>query len=128
MSLFQDEMEARVGQFRGALASDFFLTGNHEGAPSWTSRPSARTSVATGKDTSFGLEGFVTKEAKSSQLRCQLCRECAELRYYSEGGALVLRGGPISRLLRHPCPDLSSPCPASWLSYVFISIDDVSAW
>ena len=24
------------------------------------------------------------------------CRQCAELRYSSEGGALVLRGGPIS--------------------------------
>jgi hypothetical protein len=52
------------------------------------------------------------------------CRECAELRYSSEGGALVLRGGPISRLLRHPCPDLSSPRPESWLPYVFTSIDD----
>jgi hypothetical protein len=52
------------------------------------------------------------------------CRECAELRYSSEGGALVLRGGPISRLLRHPCPDLRSPRPDSWLPYVFTSIDD----
>jgi hypothetical protein len=52
------------------------------------------------------------------------CRECAELRYSSEGSGLVLRGGPISRLLRHPCPDLSSPRPESWLPYVFTSIDD----
>ena len=52
------------------------------------------------------------------------CRRCAELRYSSEGSALVLRGGPISRLLRHPCPDLSSPRPESWLPYVFTSIDD----
>jgi hypothetical protein len=52
------------------------------------------------------------------------CRRCAQLRYSSEGGALVLRGGPISRLLRHPCPDLSSPRPESWLPYVFTSIDD----
>jgi hypothetical protein len=52
------------------------------------------------------------------------CRECAELRYSSEGSGLVLRGGPISRLLRHPCPDLPSPRPESWLPYVFTSIDD----
>ena len=32
------------------------------------------------------------------------CRSCARLRYSSEGGALVSRGGPISRLLRMPCP------------------------
>src|SRR5271154_1030063 len=53
------------------------------------------------------------------------CRSCARLRYSSEGGALVLRGGPISRLLRYPCPDLSSPRPESWLPYVFTSIHDL---
>jgi len=45
------------------------------------------------------------------------------LRYSFEGGALVLRGGPISRLLRYPCPDLSSPRPEPCLPYVFTSID-----
>jgi hypothetical protein len=52
------------------------------------------------------------------------CRSCARLSYSSEGSSLALRGGPISRLLRHPCPDLSSPRPESWLPYVFTSIDD----
>jgi hypothetical protein len=52
------------------------------------------------------------------------CRSCARLRYSSEGSALLIRGGPISRLLRHPCPDLSSPRPEPWLPYVFTSIDD----
>jgi hypothetical protein len=49
------------------------------------------------------------------------CRPCARLRYSSEGGALVLRGGPISRLLRLSVPDMSSPRPAPWLPYVFTS-------
>ena len=44
--------------------------------------------------------------------------------FRSEGGALVLRGGPISRLLRHSCPNLPSPRPEPWLPYVFTSIDD----
>jgi hypothetical protein len=52
------------------------------------------------------------------------CRSCARLRYSSEGGALVLRGGPISRLLRMNVPDMSSPRPEPWLPYVFTSIDD----
>jgi hypothetical protein len=52
------------------------------------------------------------------------CRSCARLRYSSEGGALVLRGGPISRLLRYPVPDVSSPRPEPRLPYVITSIDD----
>jgi hypothetical protein len=52
------------------------------------------------------------------------CRSCARLRYSSEGGALVSRGGPISRLLRMPCPDMRHPRPEPWLPYVFESIDD----
>jgi hypothetical protein len=51
------------------------------------------------------------------------CRACAGLRYSSEGGALVIRGGTVSRLLRLPFPDLSSPRPAPWLPYVFTSIE-----
>ncbi len=49
------------------------------------------------------------------------CRECARLRYSSEGGALVMRGGPISRLLGLRVPDESSPRPEPWLPYVFAS-------
>jgi len=52
------------------------------------------------------------------------CRSCARLRYSSEGGALVSVGGPISRLLRMPCPDMHHPRPEPWLPYVFTSIDD----
>jgi len=52
------------------------------------------------------------------------CRSCAQLRYSSEGGGLVLRGGPISRLLRMNVPDMSSPRPEPWLPYVFTSMDD----
>jgi hypothetical protein len=71
----------------------------------------------------YGWEaaGRFTNSAEASRWQC---RSCARLRYSSEGGALVLRGGPISRLLRHPYPDLSSPRPESWLPYVFTSIDD----
>ena len=55
------------------------------------------------------------------------CRECAGLRYSSEGGALLLRGGPISRLLRLPIPDVSSPRPEPWLPLVFSSPSDALA-
>jgi hypothetical protein len=51
------------------------------------------------------------------------CRSCARLRYSSEGSALLFRGGRISRLLRHPCPDLRSPRPDPWLPCVFTDID-----
>jgi hypothetical protein len=51
------------------------------------------------------------------------CRSCNRLRYSSEGDALVSRGGPISRLLRMPCPDMRHPRPEPWLPYVFTSID-----
>ena len=49
------------------------------------------------------------------------CRKCSMLRYSSEGGALVMRGGPISRLLGRPIPDMLSPRPKPWLPYVFAS-------
>ena len=60
----------------------------------------------------------------SAQTSLWQCRTCAGLRYCSEGGALVLCGGPISRLLRMNVPDMSSPRPEPWLPYVFTSIDD----
>jgi hypothetical protein len=52
------------------------------------------------------------------------CRSCARLRYSSEGGALVSRGGPISRLLRMPCPDMRHARPEPWLPHVFTKLDD----
>jgi hypothetical protein len=54
------------------------------------------------------------------------CRSCARLRYSSEGGALVSRGGPISRLLRMPCPDMHHPRPQPWLPYVFTSPEEAA--
>ncbi len=54
------------------------------------------------------------------------CRVCAGLRYASEGGALVLRGGAISRLLRMNVPDMSSPRPEPWLPHVFTSPRDAA--
>jgi hypothetical protein len=65
--------------------------------------------------------GRYTTSARSCPWQC---RSCAGLRYAHEGGALVIRGGPISRLLRYPVPDLPSPRPEMWLPYVFRSIDD----
>lgn len=47
------------------------------------------------------------------------CRSCNRLRYSSEGGALMMRGGPISRLLRMDLPDIYSPRPKPWLPHVF---------
>lgn len=47
------------------------------------------------------------------------CRSCNQLRYSSEGGHLLLRGGPISRLLGLHCPDISSPRPEPWYPLVF---------
>jgi hypothetical protein len=55
------------------------------------------------------------------------CRSCARLRYSSEGDALLIRGGPICRLLRRPIPDMSSPRPAPWLPYVFTSKEEAAA-
>jgi hypothetical protein len=55
------------------------------------------------------------------------CRSCARLRYSSEGSALVSRGGPISRLLRMPCPDMHHPRPEPWYPYVFTSPADATA-
>ncbi len=54
------------------------------------------------------------------------CRSCARLRYSYEGGALVMRGGPISRLLRVDVPDVSSPRPEPWLPYVFTSPEEAA--
>ena len=54
------------------------------------------------------------------------CRSCNRLRYSSEGGALVSRGGPISRLLRIPCPDMHHPRPEPWYPYVFSSPEDAA--
>jgi hypothetical protein len=50
-----------------------------------------------------------------------MCRRCAGLTYSSEGGALMIRGGVISRLLRHPFPDVPSPRPDPWTPLVFSS-------
>ncbi len=55
------------------------------------------------------------------------CRSCARLRYSSEGSALVIRGGPISRLLGRSFPDVPSPRPEPWLPYVFSSPADAVA-
>jgi hypothetical protein len=54
------------------------------------------------------------------------CRSCNRLRYSSEGAALVSRGGPISRLLRMPCPDMRHPRPEPWLPYVFTSPEEAA--
>jgi hypothetical protein len=55
------------------------------------------------------------------------CRCCAGLRYSSEGGALLIRGGPVSRVLGRPVPDSPSPRPELWLPYVFASPMDAVA-
>ena len=55
------------------------------------------------------------------------CRRCSELRYASEGGALVIRGGLLSRLLGRPLPNVPSARPDLWLPYVFSSLDDAMA-
>src|SRR5215470_2536044 len=52
--------------------------------------------------------GRYTTSARSCSWQC---RACAGLRYAKEGEALVIRGGPVSRLLRYPVPDLPSPRP-----------------
>ena len=51
------------------------------------------------------------------------CRRCAELRYSSEGGALLMRGGMLSRILGRPIRSVSSPRPEPWLPFVFSSLD-----
>ena len=51
------------------------------------------------------------------------CRTCAMLRYSSEGSALLIRGGMLSRILGRPFPDVSSPRPEPWLPYVFTSFE-----
>jgi hypothetical protein len=51
------------------------------------------------------------------------CRTCAMLCYSSEGSALLIRGGMLSRILGRPFPDVSSPRPEPWLPYVFTSFE-----
>ena len=55
------------------------------------------------------------------------CRTCAMLRYSSEGGALLIRGGLVSRLVGQYFPDVSSPRPEPWLPYIFSSPKDAAA-
>lgn len=56
------------------------------------------------------------------------CRTCAELRYSSEGGALLIRcGRMMSGLFGRPAGSLSSPRPEPWLPYVFASPTDAAA-
>ena len=43
------------------------------------------------------------------------CRQCAGLRYSSEGGALLMRGGMLTRLFRRPTANVSFPRPQPWL-------------
>ncbi len=50
------------------------------------------------------------------------------LRYSSEGGALLIRGGRLSRLLRMEVPDMSSPRPELWLPYVFYDPREFEEW
>jgi hypothetical protein len=51
------------------------------------------------------------------------CRRCAGLRYSSEGGALVMRGGILSRIFRRPIASVSCPRPDVWHPYVFTDLD-----
>jgi hypothetical protein len=55
------------------------------------------------------------------------CRTCCTLRYSSEGGALLIRGGLVSRLLGQPFPDVSSPRPELWLPNIFSSPREAEA-
>jgi hypothetical protein len=73
----------------------------------------------------YGWEagGEFTNSAQKSSWEC---RRCGGLRYSSEGGALVMRGGPISRLIGYAVPDLPSPRPEPWLPYVFASPMDAA--
>jgi hypothetical protein len=50
------------------------------------------------------------------------CRRCNQLRYASEGGALLIRGrGELARTLTVAYGPGRSPRPESWLPYVFTS-------
>jgi hypothetical protein len=55
------------------------------------------------------------------------CHRCAGLRYSSEGGALLIRGGAVSRLLGRPVPDVTFPRPEPWLPDLFASPMDAVA-
>lgn len=47
-----------------------------------------------------------------------LCRTCAHLRYSSEGNGLLIRGGPLSKLIGMYVPDERHERPALWLPEV----------
>jgi hypothetical protein len=70
-----------------------------------------------------GLYGWEAggRYTNSAQTSLWQCRTCAGLRYSSEGTALVLHGGQISRLIGYAVPDLPSPRPEPWHPYVFTS-------
>jgi hypothetical protein len=74
----------------------------------------------------YGWEpgGQYTSSVQTSRWQC---RKCAELRYASEGGALLIRGGMLSRLLGRHFPSVSSPRPDPWYPHVFSSLDDAAA-
>jgi hypothetical protein len=58
-----------------------------------------------------GVDGryYVVKRARWH------CRQCAGLRYSSEGGALVLRGSVLTKSLMRPCSDFRISRPRRWL-------------
>jgi hypothetical protein len=49
------------------------------------------------------------------------CRRCAQLRYCSEGGRLLIRGSILSRVFGRTVAPTSFPRPEPWLPYVFTS-------
>lgn len=52
------------------------------------------------------------------------CRRCAGLRFSSEGGALLIRGGRLmTRYFGHPWPTVASPRPERWLPFMFSSLN-----
>lgn len=49
-------------------------------------------------------------------------RRCAGLRFSSEGGALLIRGGRLmTRYFGQPWPTVASPRPEAWLPLIFSS-------
>ena len=51
------------------------------------------------------------------------CRTCAGLRYSSEGGALLMNGTVLTRLLSQPLDSLRFPGPEKWLPHIFPSFE-----
>jgi hypothetical protein len=51
------------------------------------------------------------------------CRRCAELRYSSEGGALLFQTGILRRLFGEASGPVSCPRPEVWHPYVFTDLD-----